>query len=164
MLGEIAAGLSSLKAATDIVKGLNAANTQAAINDVKLDLQARIFDAREALTAAQEAQAAALSRIRELEQEIVQMKNWEGEKQRYEFKELATGVTAYVVKEAMRGTEPEHQICANCYQQGKKSILQAEFWPVGRASVLVCHGCGSVLYVKGQPHESHKALKPAIRR
>ena len=57
MLAEISMGLSSLKAASDILKGLNAANTQAAINDVKLVLQPHIIDAQQALAAANEAQA-----------------------------------------------------------------------------------------------------------
>jgi len=124
MLAEISAGLSSLKAATDIVKGLNAAATQAAVNDVKLTLQDHIFEAREALSAAQDAQAASLQRIRDLEQEIVRLKDWEREKQRYSLKAVAIGAFAYTPKPGMENGEPPHWLCANCFNQRQKSFLQ----------------------------------------
>ena len=54
MLAEISAGLSSLKAAKDIVQGLNALKTEAAINGVKIELQGLILDAQQGLFAAQE--------------------------------------------------------------------------------------------------------------
>jgi hypothetical protein len=92
MLAEISAGLSSLNAISDIVKGLNAANTQAAINEVKIGLQDHILKAQQALFVAQQAQATASQRIGELEQEIVRLKDWESEKQRYELKPMRTAI------------------------------------------------------------------------
>ena len=124
MLAEIGMGLSSLKTATDIVKGLNAANTQAAINDVKIALQERIFEAREALASVQEAQATALKRISELEQEIVQLKDWESEKQRYQLTAIDSGAFAYMPKPSMENSEPPHWLCANCFNRRQKSFLQ----------------------------------------
>lgn len=126
MFAEIATGIQSLNAAMGLLKTLNAASNQAAINEVKLELQARLFEARDALSAAQDAQATALERIRELEQEIVKLKDWEGEKQRYELKEVASGSFAYSLKSTMAGAEPPHWICPKCYQDGVKSILQKE--------------------------------------
>ena len=123
MLGEIVAGLESLKAATDLVKSMNAVATQATINEVKLTLQQHIFDAREALSAAQEAQTATLKRIGELEQEIASFKNWEAEKQRYQLETLPPGIHVYGLKRGMEQGEPPHKICATCYNQGFKSLL-----------------------------------------
>lgn len=124
MIAEIAAGLSSLKAATDIAKGLNAANTQASINEVKLALHEKIFEAREALTSAQESQTAALERIRELEKEVAQLKAWSTEKERYELMDLYRGFFAYVPKIGEERGEPAHALCATCYERGVKSYLQ----------------------------------------
>jgi hypothetical protein len=67
MLAEISAGLGSLKAAKDIVQGLSAAKTEAAVNGVKIDLQGLILDAQQGLFAAQEAQSADARRIADLE-------------------------------------------------------------------------------------------------
>src|SRR4051794_7437181 len=114
MLAEISMGLSSLKAATDILKGLNSANTQAAINDVKLALQEKIFDAREALAAAQEAQAATLQKVSALEAEIARLKAWNTEKEDYELKTIGSaGSVALMLKPDKRGSKPPHALCAN---------------------------------------------------
>lgn len=124
MLGDISAGLNSLKAASDILKGLSAANTLAAINEVKIGLQERVMEAREALATAQEAQSMALHRIRELEQEIVELKDWEREKQRYELKAIDRGAFAYMLKPGMQNGEPPHWLCPNCFSKRQKSFFQ----------------------------------------
>lgn len=141
MLAEISAGLSSLKAAFDITKGLNATNTQATINEVKIPLQQHIIDAQQALSAASEAQAAAAERIRQLEQEIVSLKDWSAEKENYELADTGQGSLAYKFKEGVEPPQPSHWICPQCYEDGKKSILKHESLPVGRADTLVCTRC-----------------------
>lgn len=141
MIGEIGAGLGSLKAAADILKGLNAAHTQAAINEVKISLQGHIFEAREALSAAQEAQATALGRVRELEMEIVQLKDWEAEKQRYQLEKLPPGILIRRLKPGMENGEPPHEICANCYNKDVKSLLHVTGQGNGRTH-WKCHSCG----------------------
>jgi predicted SprT family Zn-dependent metalloprotease len=81
---------------------------------------------------------------------------WETEKERYELKGLGTGGPfAYALKEDAKGADPAHYICASCYQRGEKSILQQEFRVPGRDEVLVCHKCGSDLYVNGMPRPEH---------
>ena len=67
MLAEIAGGLSSLRTMKDIVQGLNAAKTEAAINGVKIELQGLILEAQQGLFAAQEAQSSGARRIADLE-------------------------------------------------------------------------------------------------
>lgn len=124
MLAEISAGVGSLKAAFDIAKGLNAANSQVAINDVKIALQQHIIEGQNALAAAGAAEAAATQRIRELEQKLMEMENWEREAERYELKEFPTGAFAYVLKDSEAGSEPQHRICPRCYQDRHKAILQ----------------------------------------
>lgn len=153
MLAEISAGFSSLKAASDIIKGLNAANTQAAINEVKISLQERIFEAHAALSAAQTAQATTLQRISELEQEIMQLKDWEREKQRYQLNAIDRGAFAYVPKPGMDSSEPPHWLCANCFNRGQKSFLQFKGQDAmpgggrGDHSTYACDACKSSVKV-----------------
>jgi hypothetical protein len=141
MLGEIAAGLSSLKTMKDLVQGLNAAKTEAAINGVKIELQGLILEAQQGLFAAQDARSADARRIAELEQQIVDLKDWEREKQRYEMKRFAPGSIAYCLKPDMAAGEPPHRICPNCYQQGKKGFLQATTDIKVGKRVHVCTSC-----------------------
>jgi Zn finger protein HypA/HybF involved in hydrogenase expression len=124
MIAEIGAGFSSLKAALDLAKGLNAANTQTAINEIKIELQEHILGGQQALGAAREVSTADAERIRQLEQQIVQFKDWEGEKRRYELKAVAGGAFAYVLKAGMENSEPTHWACTNCFENRRKSILQ----------------------------------------
>lgn len=147
---EISAGLSSLKAGLSILKGLNAAATQASINEVKVELTQHILDAQQALTAAYEAQATTAERIRQLEQEIVSFKDWEATKQRYELNDAGQGALAYSLKEGVEPSERHHWICPQCYEDGVKSLLKHEHLVAGRAEILVCHRCGLDLAISGR--------------
>lgn len=150
MLAEISAGLGSLKAAKDIIQGLNAANTEAAINGVKIELQGLILDAQQGLFAAQEAQTTASRRIADLEQEIVRLKDWSAERERYQLVDVGRGAMAYVPKPGMEDGQPPHWLCANCFNQGRNSYLQFKGTEPARVggpiSKYVCDACqGSVV-------------------
>ena len=159
MLAEISAGFQSLKAAFDITKGMNAANTQAAINEVKIPLQEHIVNAQQALAAANEAQTAATERIRELEQQIVHLKDWEREKQRYQMKRFTPGSVAYCLKMDMADGEPPHRICPHCYQEGKKGFLQATVDLRGGKRVHVCTSCRADA-ILGQEMPDYETAEP----
>jgi hypothetical protein len=141
MLVEITAGLQSLKMAKDIVQGLNAAKTEAAINSVKIDLQGLILEAQQGLFAAQEAQTAATLRIADLEQEIVGLKDWSAEKQRYHLVDAGRGAVAYMPKPGMEQGEPAHWLCANCFNQGRKSFLQFKGQGLTKNAMESTYGC-----------------------
>jgi hypothetical protein len=50
---------------------------------------------------------------------------WDAEKGRYELKEVGPGAFARAVKPDVQGSDPMHYICPTCYEQGKKTPLQA---------------------------------------
>lgn len=124
MLTEISAALGSLKATSDIIKGLNASFTEAKLNEVKLELQRALIDATQALASAQANEATAAARIRDLEQEIVNLKDWSAEKQRYQLHDVGRGAFAYVPKLGMEDGEPAHWLCTSCFNHGRKSLMQ----------------------------------------
>lgn len=144
MLAEISAGVSSLNAAFDIAKGLNATNTKIAINEVKIALQQHIIEGQTALAAAGQADAAATQRIRELEQKLMEMEKWEGEAQRYELKQFPSGTFAYELKPSEAASEPPHRICPHCYQDRHKAILQTTAKHSG-GELVQCLRCKSIL-------------------
>ena len=152
-MSEAMAAYQGLKTGFDLLQGLNAAAKGAAINDVKFKLGQHILDAQAALTAANSAQADAAETIRQLEQEIVRLKQWEGEKERYELKRYNPGSLAYSLKPDMAQGEPPHRLCANCYQQGKKAILQATHRTPGRYREHICPSCQST-FEMGEETES----------
>ena len=162
MIAEISAGLSSLKAAFDITKGLNAANTQANINDAKIPLQEHIIQAQQALAAANDAQTTAAERIRELEGEIVRLENWAAEKQRYQLKRFYPGTLAYALKPGMEQGEPPHYLCKHCYDRDEKAALQPTAKLERRYRVHACPSCKNEIMMgpempDGEPSNEPKA-------
>jgi hypothetical protein len=128
-----------------------------------IELQSAILAAQSGALSAQSEQASLLIRVGELEKEIAQVKAWEAEKQKYELKELKPGNFAYTITDSMRGSEPTHHICANCYSNAFKSILQNEMRFPGRCDVWACHSCGSAIYINGHWHPEHGSTKRSSR-
>lgn len=121
---EVGAAINGLKGALDLVKGVKAVSEGLAVQDVKMDLGQRIIDAQMTLNLAIAAQTEAAQEIRQLKEEIVRLKDWSAEREKYELVAVRGGGFAYMLKAGMRGSQPAHWLCANCFEQGQKSIMQ----------------------------------------
>jgi len=152
MVAEVFAGLGAFKAMFDLAKGLKDIDDRATRNSVAIELQEKIL-------AAQAQQAALIEHVGNLEKEVADLKAWDADKQRYKLTDIGDGLLTYALKEGMESGELPHHLCANCYQDGKKSIMQTEYRNPGRAHVLVCHRCGSDLYLDGPMYPEHKAYR-----
>lgn len=139
MVAEVFAGISALKTAFDIAKGLKDIDDATRRNAAVIELQEKILSA-------QSAQSTLVKTVGDLEEEVTNLKNWEADKARYQLAELGPGVVVLAIKDAMRNGEPFHRICANCASNGKKSYLQQH---VRGTSVdrYKCNSCGEVLTV-----------------
>lgn len=120
-----------------------------------------------ALTAAQidlmDVQAkysAIVGSVDDLKKEVERLRAWDSDKCNYELKAIGPGrstdVFVYSRKEGVLPLEPPHNLCANCYQNSVKSILQGELRNPGMARVLVCHRCNSQIYTNGAKHKDHR--------
>ena len=158
-IASISALMTSIKTAKDLAQSMATVRDIAMFQENLVNLRGEIINAQDAALSAQEEQGKLLENIKELKADIAALKAWDAEKQRYELRDLreAKGIFVYALKPDAANGEPEHMICATCFQNGKKSILQAETRIPGRASVLVCHGCGSALYVSGVWMVGHPA-------
>lgn len=130
---------NSLKAAFDLCKSFLDLRTSSEVKTAALELLQKLGEAQSSLNTALIEQAAMIQRIHDLENELARKKAWETEKQRYEMVEPWRGCVAYALKEAMANDEPPHLICTNCYQEGRKSILN----PVQRLphGIYGCPNC-----------------------
>lgn len=138
----VAGAFSTLKGASDIAQGFLAMKTDAAVSAKAVELNRVIADVQQQLFSIQAAYATTIRREEDLKAEIVRLKDWSHEKQRYELHEVTTGSLAYRVKPAMNGGEPVHYLCANCYQDNVKSILQ-HYGSEGFHKRLYCPKCNS---------------------
>lgn len=152
-IGSAAALVSSLKTAAEITKGIIGLRDASMIQDKVVELNGVILSAQSSALEANAAQFNLLDRVRELEEEIARMKTWDTEKQKYELKQIQAGAFAYVLKPTASGGEPAHWLCAACYQQNNKSILQAQGRTSDRSFQLYgCPTCKATLRVHYNLH------------
>jgi hypothetical protein len=100
---------------------------------------------------AREAYSAQLERIRELEAEILRLKDWSVEKQCYELRSVGAGSVAYMLKPDNRGTRPPYWLCPTCFERGKKEFLAPTGATLPRGQMYKCTGCGGQPVCLGPP-------------
>ena len=115
--------ITSLRSAVEITKAIMGIGDTNTLQTKMLDLTKEIMSAQSCALATQSAQLELSQSKRELEGELAKLKAWNMEKYRYELQNVGSGAVAYVLKQSMRGSEPIHWICANCFQIGKKRFL-----------------------------------------
>ena len=120
--------LVSLKTVTEIVKNLLSLVQSAPSKDVPSDfvdsLNTEMGKLQRELLSAYTAQTALVDRVHELKDELLKHETWAAEKKHYGLKELPSGGFAYSLNDAEQTGEPAHYVCANCYEDRVKSILQ----------------------------------------
>ncbi len=114
---------TSLRAVAEITKALKDVSDSSAIPTKIYELATEIVSAQSCALAVQSEHFDLAKSKRELEEEIVRLKAWNTERYRYQLQSVGPGASAYVVKDTMRGSEPVHWICADCFQGGKKRFL-----------------------------------------
>lgn len=137
--------LTSLRNAVELTKDFLKVR-DATMKGKVADLQGEIYTARASALSAQATQAELIDEIASMKKQIAEFSTWEGEKQRYQLKEIAPGAFAYVLKPDAGGGQPPHWICANCYQHRHTSILQGAgqtHW----ATTYTCPQCAASIRV-----------------
>ena len=119
------AGVSSaLKSASEITKTILETRDDAIRRAKVIELQGQILSAQASALSAQADQFALLKRVSDLEKEIADVEAWDAEKQRYRLEGIDGKAFVYALKLDMSKGEPAHWICAHCYTDGKKEVLQ----------------------------------------
>lgn len=136
------AGLSALaKTVADIASSNDAAQRNALL----IEFQKALIQTQGITASEQRKNASLAARNQELEQEIVRLKDWAAERDKYELKEVATGIFARVEKSYVGPLKSAQKFCANCFEQREKRILQFQNVEVGRKKSLVCGHCKSTV-------------------
>jgi len=153
-----ASAVTSLKAASDIAKALIGLRDTSAIQTKVIELQGEILAAQSSALAAQAEQSALLESKRQLEKEVADLKAWDAEKQKYKLVNISAhfdgAAFVYTLKEDAGSPEPRHYLCANCFEDGRKAILQAEVRSPGRVTIFSCLRCGAEVNKTGVSYAS----------
>jgi hypothetical protein len=165
----ISAGLQSLKAAFEIGKTVLNLGLSVQVQDRIREMNAKILAAQENAIASRDYQFALLKQIGDLEKAIAELEAWDAEAETYQLTDVRPkgnvmgSAFAYAPKEGTHPTEPSHFICANCYQDRHKSILQEQFLYPGGCDALICPRCSMIIYKDGHPYPEHFGLRPPKR-
>jgi hypothetical protein len=117
------------------------------VRDKSIELNSAVIALQTAITGIQSQNYELLNENNRLKQQLIDLKNWETEAAQYELKEVDSGVFAYAFKSAPDSATPPHWLCANCYQNKEKSILQRgrKSGPLG--TPLDCPRCKTYLRI-----------------
>ena len=117
------------------------------LNTKLLEMQEIIVDTQSRTIAAQQAYFALAENERRLSEEISKSEDWNQEKDRYELRKVGHLAFAYRLREEyVKNSEPLHHICANCYHNQEKAILQYDGEQILK-SILKCPRCeAEVMY------------------
>lgn len=142
--------INPLKSLSETVQKLVELRDAGKIRNAVGEMNAHVIAAQQGTLAAHAAQTLLVDRVRELEEEIGRFEAWDVEKQRYELKQVYSGAFAYAVKPSAQGVEePPHWLCTACYENRKKSILQAVGRDVADKSFALykCAACAASIRV-----------------
>lgn len=149
-IGEASAAISGIKTAMDILRGAQSLKSETEINSAMIDVQRVLLDAQASALQDKERQMALLSRIQELESKLTELQKRSVDRERYQLTQFPSGDFAYVLKEEGANGEPEHRLCANCFDEDVKSILQGKRKQSGGESVFF-QRCQSTVIVHPFP-------------
>ena len=168
-MSAIAGAISSLNAAVNITKAMKDLRDWSIVQSKVIELQGTILEAQGSLFTANEERAALIEKIRRSEQKIADLEAWNTEKQRYQLTDIGEGAFAYALRGSISNGEPAHYICANCYEQSQKSVLQ-HMHAAGGMHVVSCprcsakmainHGYRAPSYIQSEEDRARAALEP----
>lgn len=143
MIHELLMASQSVQALMNLLKAAHHLSNYNEIVAAVSEVSTKLLQANDVALASQEKQFALAAKVDELEKELVRLKDWSQEKERYELKEIARGFFARIENNFLGEFQSAHKYCANCFELNSKAPLQQEKVEVGRRLKLVCHHCNS---------------------
>lgn len=158
--------LSGITFAANAYKAAVELKDEAQIAAATYDLQAQLTIAgahclamNEKVAAATDSERTLKTRVRDLEDEIAELKRRAAERERYDLVQDFPGTFTLRIKESARGAEPVHHICPGCMDnKALKSILQSENTV---HTFYKCPACNT-LYRMGQSPDDYDGPIPML--
>ncbi len=140
MTTEIAAFITALRHATDIVKTAIQSRDERKRQDALAELKGAFAELQVRHLAVAQSQQALLEQNEALKEQLAAYDKWEQEKTRYKRENVGAGVIVLSLDPAQASGEALHWLCPHCYEGRKKGVFQR----FGRVpNHYRCDGCGS---------------------
>jgi len=133
---------ASAKTAYDIAKGISSLHTEVERNQAVSKILEVLLSVQSDALSMKEKYSLLLTEKDDLIKKISEFEKWSEIEHQYELKEIASGIFVYVYKKSEVNREPMHWLCAKCYNEQKKSILQRKVKSMAGA-IYICHTCKS---------------------
>ena len=138
----IQGAISSMSSITEIAKSLIELKSISEVKAKSIELLSVAVEAQERALAARKDQASMIEEIDHLKKELMRRETWDSEKERYVLQDMTVGSPACVMKKSKSRGEAPQWYCANCFSNGKASILCFHRSASGLA-VYACNSCPS---------------------
>jgi hypothetical protein len=142
----VSAVTGNLNAGLQVVKAIVGMKVDAAVTAKTVELQGILATAMSQVLELQQGLIAAHARVRELEAEKSSRSAFDADAGRYDLRAVAEGGFAYALKSDAANGQPEHWLCASCFDQRKKSILQYAKADLGR-KIYACPNCQTQIFI-----------------
>ncbi|WP_415279855.1 hypothetical protein [Brucella sp. BZ] len=150
---DIASGYTALTTAFNLAKGLKDVHDQVKVNEVLIELQAKILEAQEAVRDGRD-------RLENAEQELKGYKDWDIVASRYQLKDFGGQTFAYALRKEAANGQPWHLACPNCFGNRRLSILQHSGNYSGQRG-FDCSACKTrVRLGKSEYYREHESVVP----
>lgn len=148
----IATGIASAVGVAKNLTGLHTSLGDRVPTKVREQINAVLVEVTQiqaSLVAAQQRETQLTDRCRELEGEFRRITDWESIKARYTLTTIDGSAFVYTLKpqHVVLGTEPQHWLCATCFEDGKKSHLQGTGRRVRDMEKWGCPRCDTTVVV-----------------
>jgi DNA-directed RNA polymerase subunit M/transcription elongation factor TFIIS len=146
MLTTLASLISSAHELRLITKAVIDAKTDADVLKTTRELNHAIGNIEQQLLAAQSRYSTVLREKNILKKECLRLKDWSIERKSYAVHKMPAG--SFVYRKRLAANEPatSYYLCAHCYEEGIKSILQPTTYD--EYTMLKCHRCQSSIQVE----------------
>ena len=125
-MNEIAAFLASTVQLINLAKAAVSTRDEAKLIDLKIDLGNAILELQEKQAAVISQNQAALLANEEFKKEIAAFDKWEQDSKRYKLHSLEGSNFVYALQNGQAHGQPAHWLCAACFHDRVKSILQSQ--------------------------------------
>lgn len=157
---ELAGLISSIRGAIDAVKELKYSYNDQALLKTQAELLERLIGIQQVALSVQDQHSSLLNEKVELQKKLIEFEKWGEIEASYRLLEVQNGRFVYSLKNPQLSPEPIHWLCTNCFDERKKSILQAVFKNDFDA-LYVCQRCKANLYLhfKDYPPQGKKRFR-----
>jgi hypothetical protein len=130
------------------VKRLADSREEVKVNEVAIQLQRIVLDLQSEMMMIQSDYQNVLRSREDLEKKLIELEGWDKEKARYHLEKVGGMWSGFVYALNVKNpsVEPAHWLCAHCYEDKKKSILQ-----VSGMNKYRCPRCKTEITITGFP-------------